>query len=168
MKSFYVFLDVDGVLNHYKWIKFVYRLGLEKKGYSRTVCPFNVKVLNKLLKSIEQNGWEPVVVISSSCRFQNMEKIVALLKQNHIHYSGEFHACDECIIRGKSIQNFMAQHAVTNNYVVIDDEISDILPYLPKEHIIRTTGIFASGLTNKNIKKFVSRLQELNAEEQTL
>lgn len=50
MKNFYVFLDVDGVLNNYKWIKFVHNKNLEEKGYHKYMCPYNVKALNNLRK----------------------------------------------------------------------------------------------------------------------
>jgi hypothetical protein len=157
MKKFYVFLDVDGVLINYKWKKLVHYLKLNKLGYSQDICPFNVVVLNRLLNKIKKSEYEPVIVVSSSWRYNRLDNLIALLKANNLKHDGKYLVTDKNIVRGKSIKNFIDQNEITDNFVIIDDEISDITPYISSEFIIKASGIFKSGLTNKDIKIFITK-----------
>lgn len=166
-----IFLDIDGVLNNTKDVK-KYRLFL--KGERRVLIdiePFFY--FKKLLKEIEEEKLEVRVVISSSWRLGTTASDWKLLFK---HYFND----DEIIIgrtlhleqdRGLEIQNFIEmldeKKETVEDYIVIDDDIEDIIDYVGKRRIVKTS--VKRGLTNSDVKKIVRKLKkkQKNNYEQT-
>ena len=157
-----IFLDIDGVLNNTKDVK-KYRLFL--KGERRVLIdiePFFY--FKKLLKEIEEEKLEVRVVISSSWRLGTTASDWKLLFK---HYFND----DEIIIgrtlnleqdRGLEIQNFIEmldeKKETVEDYIVIDDDIEDIIDYVGKRRIVKTS--VKRGLTNSDVKKIVRKLKK--------
>ena len=106
----FIFLDIDGVINHDKWYRYIHdnfrELGIgEWDKYQRHFCPENVQLLNQL------EGCE--VVISSSWCYN--EELVQGLKNAGlnlpvigctIHYS----LYDESLCRGNDIAKWFVEN----------------------------------------------------------
>jgi len=92
MNNFYIFLDIDGVLNHYNWFKKVFLHRLNKKGYSKYICPKNIENLNMLIHFLESKLFVPKIVISSTWRIipNNYEMCKKLLLKYGLDYNEDF------------------------------------------------------------------------------
>lgn len=157
-----IFLDIDGVLNNTKDVK-KYRMFI--KGERRVLIdiePFFY--FKKLLKEIEEEKLDIRVVISSSWR---LGTTAADWKKLFQHYFGNSNIiigrtlhleCD----RGLEILNFLQmmdeKKETIEDYIVIDDDIEDIIDYVGKKRIVRTS--VKRGLTNSDVKKIVRKLKK--------
>jgi hypothetical protein len=157
-----IFLDIDGVLNNTKDVK-KYRLFL--KGERRVLIdiePFFY--FKRLLQEIEKEKLEVRIVISSSWR---LGTTASDWKKLFKHYFGEENIilgrtlhleCD----RGLEILNFLQmideEKETVEDYVVVDDDIEDIIDYVGKRRIVKTS--VKRGLTNSDVKKIVRKLKK--------
>ena len=157
-----IFLDIDGVLNNTKDVK-KYRIFLKgKRKVLIDIEPFFY--FKKLLKEIEEEKLDIRVVISSSWRLGTTASDWKKLFQ---HYFGNSNIiigrtlhleCD----RGLEILNFLQmmdeKKETIEDYIVIDDDIEDIIYYVGKKRIVRTS--VKRGLTNSDVKKIVRKLKK--------
>ena len=157
-----IFLDIDGVLNNTKDVK-KYRMFIKgERRITIDIEPFFY--FKKLLKEIEEEKLEVRVVISSSWRLGTTASDWKLLFK---HYFND----DEIIIgrtlhleqdRGLEIQNFIEmldeKKETVEDYIVIDDDIEDIIDYVGKRRIVKTS--VKRGLTNSDVKKIVRKLKK--------
>lgn len=157
-----IFLDIDGVLNNTEDIK-KYRLFL--KGERRVLIdiePFFY--FKKMLKEIEKEKLDVRVVISSSWR---LGTTASDWKKLFKHYFNN----DEIIIgrtlhlekdRGLEILNFIEmldeKKETVEDYIVVDDDIEDIIDYVGKKRIVKTS--IKRGLTNKDVRKIIRKLKK--------
>ena len=157
-----IFLDIDGVLNNTKDVK-KYRLFL--KGERRVLIdiePFFY--FKRLLQEIEKEKLEVRIVISSSWR---LGTTASDWKKLFKHYFGEENIilgrtlhleCD----RGLEILNFLQmideEKETVEDYVVVDDDIEDIIDYVGKRRIVKTS--VKRGLTNKDVRKIIRKLKK--------
>ena len=157
-----IFLDIDGVLNNTKDVK-KYRLFL--KGERRVLIdiePFFY--FKRLLQEIEKEKLEVRIVISSSWR---LGTTASDWKKLFKHYFGEENIilgrtlhleCD----RGLEILNFLQmideEKETVEDYVVVDDDIEDIIDYVGKKRIVKTS--INRGLTNKDVRKIIRKLKK--------
>lgn len=157
-----IFLDIDGVLNNTKDVK-KYRLFL--KGERRVLIdiePFFY--FKRLLQEIEKEKLEVRIVISSSWR---LGTTASDWKKLFKHYFGEENIilgrtlhleCD----RGLEILNFLQmideEKETVEDYVVVDDDIEDIIDYVGKKRIVKTS--IKRGLTNKDVRKIIRKLKK--------
>ena len=157
-----IFLDIDGVLNNTKDVK-KYRIFL--KGERKVLIdiePFFY--FKKLLKEIEEEKLDVRVVISSSWR---LGTTASDWKKLFKHYFGEENIilgrtlhleCD----RGLEILNFLQmideEKETVEDYVVVDDDIEDIIDYVGKKRIVKTS--IKRGLTNKDVRKIIRKLKK--------
>lgn len=157
-----IFLDIDGVLNNTKDVK-KYRLFL--KGERKVLIdiePFFY--FKKLLKEIEEEKLDVRVVISSSWR---LGTTAADWKKLFKHYFNDDKIVSgrtlhlECD-RGLEILNFLQMmdeiKETIEDYIVIDDDIEDIIDYVGKRRIVKTS--VKRGLTNSDVKKIVRKLKK--------
>lgn len=157
-----IFLDIDGVLNNTKDVK-KYRLFL--KGERKLLIdiePFFY--FKKLLKEIEEEKLDVRVVISSSWRLGTTASDWKLLFKHYfddenIILGRTLHLeCD----RGLEILNFLQmmdeKKETVEDYIVIDDDIEDIIDYVGKRRIVKTS--VKRGLTNSDVKKIVRKLKK--------
>jgi len=89
-KDFYIFLDYDGVFNYWEWIYKVKGSELEAKGYSFEFCPDNLKVFNKILKTIRENNFNPKIIITSGRRDEKMQEFIGNFKKFGIDYDENY------------------------------------------------------------------------------
>lgn len=157
-----IFLDIDGVLNNTKDVK-KYRMFI--KGERRVLIdiePFFY--FKRLLQEIEKEKLEVRIVISSSWR---LGTTASDWKKLFKHYFGEENIilgrtlhleCD----RGLEILNFLQmideEKETVEDYVVVDDDIEDIIDYVGKNRIVKTS--IKRGLTNKDVKKIIRKLKK--------
>ena len=150
-----IFLDIDGVLNNTKDVK-KYRFFL--KGERRVLIdiePFFY--FKRLLQEIEKEKLEVRIVISSSWRLgttaSDWKKLFKhYFNDENIILGRTLHLeCD----RGLEILNFLQmideEKETVEDYVVVDDDIEDIIDYVGKKRIVKTS--IKRGLTNKDVRK---------------
>ncbi len=157
-----IFLDIDGVLNNTKDVK-KYRLFL--KGERRVLIdiePFFY--FKRLLQEIEKEKLEVKIVISSSWRLGTTASDWKLLfkhyfNDDNIILGRTIHLEDD---RGKEILNFLQlideEKETVEDYIVIDDDIEDIIGYVGKKRIVKTS--IKRGLTNKDVRKIIRKLKK--------
>lgn len=145
-----IFLDFDGVLSHYN------------SGYN--IDPEKVELL---LKIVEETGAK--IVISSSWRYNTVEltkkKLGDLSFFEHtidvtprLTYvvDGGYHS----VPRGEEIKCWLKKHKNIDNYVILDDEVNDMLFY-QKDHIVETD--MYTGLSEKHVKQAIKILNNDNS-----
>lgn len=157
-----IFLDIDGVLNNTKDVK-KYRMFI--KGERRVLIdiePFFY--FKKLLKEIEEEKLDVRVVISSSWRLgttaSDWKKLFKhYFNDENIILGRTIHLEDD---RGKEILNFLQlideEKETVEDYVVVDDDIEDIIDYVGKKRIVKTS--IKRGLTNKDVRKIIRKLKK--------
>lgn len=153
---FYVFLDTDGVLWDWKW-----RLSaLQSKTISQKLTldfnPESINALNFLLSGLEK-VYDVMLVISSVHR-SNMARLAHQLKNQGLTYQKEI---DKTPVlhtdRGLEILNYLQNKSYTKNFLIIDDEIKDIIPYFSIDNIIKTD-INSHSLSVSDIENFLFKL----------
>ena len=157
-----LFLDIDGVLNNTKDVK-KYRLFL--KGERRVLVDIEPLVyFRKLLKEIDKEKLNVRIVISSSWRLGTTAADWKKLFKNYFNddkiiIGRTLHLeCD----RGLEILNFLQmieeEKETIEDYIVVDDDIEDIIDYVGKRRIVKTS--VKRGLTNSDVKKIVRKLKK--------
>ena len=157
-----IFLDIDGVLNNTKDVK-KYRFFL--KGERRVLIdiePFFY--FKRLLQEIEKEKLEVRIVISSSWRLgttaSDWKKLFKhYFNDENIILGRTLHLeCD----RGLEILNFLQmideEKETVEDYVVVDDDIEDIIDYVGKKRIVKTS--IKRGLSNKDVRKIIRKLKK--------
>lgn len=153
LEPFYVFLDIDGVLNDERYIEKCWKMNGNKAMHMNHV-PFDPKSLKNLMKLcnfIEKFNYNPRIILTSTWRLNDIdfEIIDARLAEYGLTLSGR----TECINhkRGKEISAFIKNSE--NNcsmFLILDDESFDIIDYFPFE-LIQTD--FKTGFNRKCLNK---------------
>ena len=134
-----LFLDIDGVLAGFNWLK-------NRKNGGDFLDPELVQKLNIL---------DYDIVISSSCGCDDglTEKKLRQkgLKLPIIGYTEHFEIGYDWIVRGNSIKKWLCDNMGNTNfqYVIVDDDSDMLLEQ--KEHFVQTN--IETGITDENIKK---------------
>ncbi len=124
-----IFLDFDGVITT-EWSSF--KIEHEK-----------IKLLNRL---IEETGAK--VVVSSAWRYRDGDPVKSLQEQLEGHgFKGEVISITNLNWedRGKEIDDWVREHDI-ESYVVIDDDVADIVGYKCADFLIKTN--MQEGLTD--------------------
>lgn len=124
----YVFLDIDGVLNDTtnrieKDPKYKYR-------QSNDICKTLVRILNKLYDYVEYD-----IIVSSSWRVLGIDMLQPIF--NEVGIRGNIVGVTDYIIgsdRGFEINKYIEENNI-ENYVVIDDDVCDIMDHIPHTRI---------------------------------
>lgn len=169
MKDFYIFLDIDGVFNCYKWL--VKTGQLTKDNYYTDfhweICPVNVKIFNKLLSTLRENNYNPKIVISSGWRYHKMQKAIDSFNKFGIDYKEPYDKTRLSLYilgadkspRWAEIVTYLYDNHITNNYVIIDDQTDELhTKYIKPFHILQTSGLGHLGLCSKDVEKFKKEL----------
>ena len=143
----YLFLDIDGVLNHDEWFESEQYKKHQDNWHKSMFDPECVKRVNKILEKTRAE-----LVVSSSWRsMSDLEKIfegVGLPFKFHrtMHADKiypdldpirDFYNDDKRYWRGSEIKHFLDSHPC-ESYVILDDDC-DMLPH-QMEHFIQTCG----------------------------
>lgn len=140
----YIFLDIDGVLNHEQWYDSQHNNPDAKPFPLSCFDPQCVARVNEIL---EKTGAQ--LVISSSWRFDRE----LYLTLNSVGLNSKFECtssrrnkgCENFECRGEEIQEFLRTHNYnpeTDNYVIIDDDSDMLEEQLP--HFFQTVGEYYS------------------------
>lgn len=152
----YIFLDIDGVLNSQKYILKTNK----KKNTPRIEHHFDQRAIKRLSKICKKNHAQIVLSSSWRCGFDdkmepNQEdvyssKLNEYFKKYNIRIIGR--TTLEHMDRGAQINKYIREHLrYADNYLVIDDEIKDIVVYIAKDKVIKTN--FKTGLLHKHIRQ---------------
>ena len=154
---FVVFLDIDGVLVTWRAMATRQQLGLPRPSEA-----FDEEAVAAFNKFIERTG--ALVVISSAWRYrETKESMQEILSRNGvrckvvgltgIRLDG---------IRGLEIRDWLQKHKGVTDYVVIDDDASDIVDHIPAEKFIHVeAGLMSGGLTEEHLRVRSSMVEQL-------
>ena len=143
MKSlFCVFLDIDGVLNNYNFIKEI----TEKHPLSKypnfnrwaVFDPKSIEGLNYLLTELDKY-FEVELVVSSS-RNCNMNKTLKQLKDNKVDFSKitKISKTEDLNNRAFEILKHIKNNNICKNFVILDDEMFEYKKYNLDKNLIKT------------------------------
>lgn len=162
MKNFYIFLDIDGVLNNRKWIKKCVDCDLENQGYSRFLDPSCIKALNTLTYTLE-NHFNVIIVLSSLWKLDGVDTVENFLKSHNLKINNTMMQTPNKPNHNRinEIMSFMAHNPIGTNFLVIDDQ--NLSEHLPDSKFILTTGYSNQGLTIEQVENWLN----LNIKEKT-
>jgi hypothetical protein len=169
MKKFFIFLDIDGVMYDWDFIKNEVDGGnLAARGLKQ-FKPESIEALNLLMDTLRQTH-KVQLVISSTWR----DHAIVPLYKNGAHLKG---AVDSTPVSGKpeyralEIISYLEKRNLNENdydFVVIDDEYFDFKKYFTDDKIIKTE-MFHNALSVKQVQEFLIRKNllapEANAQE---
>ena len=163
-----IFLDIDGVLNMYGASARTFM-----KPYGQHIEPHLVQRLNYIIENSRCN-----IVVSSAWR-SDMDDLKTQLEEQGFKYWGNVigKTCkpkeksedipyprtrDAYLYndRGEQICKWLDDSEINvEKYVVVDDETSDILPYVRIENIVQTDS--NEGMLDKDAKLIIEKLEEI-------
>ena len=141
-----IFLDIDGVLRtHLSDLYWSTKLGkpIPDLYYQKKLSKESVKNLNEILFYTRSK-----IVITSTWRTQlNLQQLKNVLKENGV--TGEVIGTTSIIgNRGDEIEEWVNRNRIID-YVVIDDNINDIINIIPKSKIHKIDNKY--GITTKDV-----------------
>lgn len=151
MKKFFIFLDIDGVLNSYAYFsskRYKERVALMGRSNETEFDYIAISRLNRLISFIEQNGYRPVLVLSSSWKLDTtIDQINSLLSSNGFQYDIEHYTPNvslqqiiqwwEDFSRDYEIVESIKELWIEDNYIIIDD--NDFFKEERSKHFIETS-----------------------------
>ncbi len=163
-----VFLDFDGVLTYTSHVVQEIRENPKKIARSdkHEMCSIAGYNLNQVLEYIYSiTGTYPKIVVSSTWRISNpLNEIEEKMRRADIHcFEKGINKTDQIPggFRGTEIQKYIIDNQVTN-YIIIDDEVSDIKPFHKFDHIMHIeNGWFNSGFHKKYIAQAKKKIDKL-------
>lgn len=169
MKLFYIFLDIDGVLNNMNyWNKCFKRHHI--KGIMSMHCfPFDPKCLNNLMKlnqELKNQNYNVKIVLSSTWRLNQID--TEIVNSRLAEYGMRIFAKTISLSsgnRGLEIKNFLdnEKYEKAENFLIIDDEIKDIQEQFEEKYIIHTD--FNTGFDSKKLQQAINKLKEVQKNE---
>ena len=160
MKSFYIFLDIDGVLYDWDFIINEVESGRMQRGcFIKTFKPESMYALNYLIQELSKN-FDVKLVISSTWRC-NLPFTIDTLKNNGLVYNKTIEATpiSDPAKRGEQIITYL-NNKKNYDFVIIDDEYFDFKKHFDSNKIIKTE-MFHSALTISQVKTFLTKYQSL-------
>ena len=172
-----IFLDIDGVMNCQEEMLELLKQNPKERNGVDLPSPAKCKLLKKL---VDETGAE--IVLSSSWRLslQAIQNIIDTfrpyglrldgftcegvlrsmfngteyknIKPKHTHHCYEGICIDD---RGAEIAYWLVKHPEVTNFVILDDESSDIIDWLP-DNLVKTCSY--SGLTGEDVLKCIKIL----------
>lgn len=155
MKTFYLFLDIDGVLWDWPYLKKEIDEGrVQRGGIIEKLKPESIKSLNFLIEKLS-NEYDVKLVISSSWRY-DMDRTLKILKEAGLNYNKEV---DRTVInfetRGIQIKKYL-KGKQDYKFVIIDDEYHDFRKLFKKENIIKTD-VMEGALSITMVEEYLNR-----------
>lgn len=160
VEKFYIFLDIDGVMYDWDYIKKEADKGNDEVRKLKTFKPESIDALNLLMDELRKT-YRVQLVISSTWRMQLADTIRVLYK-NGAHLKGAIDATPITRTpeyRALEILEYLYQrHSTTDNInlVIIDDEYFDFKKYFTQEQIIKTE-MFHNALSVDMVKSFLNQ-----------
>ena len=133
-----IFLDIDGVLRTHKSdLEWSLLLGvpIPLSVYDRRFDRKIVSYINEIVGYTRAK-----IVVTSTWRVKHsLEELKQIFRDNGIT-SEIVGKTDIGLNRGEEIEQYISENEI-ENYVVIDDQVSDILKHIPKERVIKVNPI---------------------------
>ena len=155
-KDFYVFLDIDGVLWDWKFIREMVESGkLKRGGLINTFNPQSIRAIDNLLYGLEKQ-YNVQLVLSSTWRYEMHTAIKTLKRNGFEHYA----QMDTTPItrtpehRGLEILKYLEDKQKPYDFLVIDDEMYDFADCFDLSHLIKTSMVDAS-LSQSQVDAFL-------------
>ena len=148
-KICYIFLDIDGVLNDINYIMKCYER--HNKPMHMNHVPFNPKSLNVLMElcqSIEKNGYEVRIILSSTWRLHEID--TEIVKARIAEYGLSLYGKTSYISgdRGKEIQDYLKDKE-NYKFIILDDDKFDIENIYPN-NLIYVKRQYGLSISDKN------------------
>lgn len=161
-KIFYIFLDVDGVLNNEEYFMECFNRHKVKGIMSMHCFPFDPKCLNNLMKlnqELQKQNYNVKIVLSSTWRLNKLDTEIVnsrLAEYGMRIFANTIHLNSGN--RGLEIKNFLKneKYRKADNYLILDDEIKDIAEQFEETHIIYTN--FNTGFDNNKLKEAIQKI----------
>lgn len=154
--NYYIFLDIDGVLWDWNYIKTINQNGIHTKGTIKHLSPKSVFALNYLIEQLEKK-YNVKLVIISTWRY-HMKNTVQTLKDNGVKLDNlDILSIDNTIQnaqRGKQILNYIKNKKV-DGLAIIDDEKCDYCECNLSNFLIKTN-IYNNCLNINMVKNFLT------------
>lgn len=162
MKTFYIFLDVDGVLNNFNYWDECFKRHHVKGIMSMHCFPFDPKCLNNLMKlnqELQKQNYNVKIVLSSTWRLNQID--TAIVNSRLAEYGMTIFSRTIYLNsgdRGLEIKNFIEneRYEKTDNFLILDDEIRDIKKHFEDIHIIHTN--FDTGFDSKKLEEAIKKI----------
>ena len=133
-----IFLDIDGVLRtHRSDLEWSQLLGvpIPLSVYDRRFDKKIVSYINEIVGYTRAK-----IVVTSTWRVKHsLEELKQIFRDNGI-ITDVVGKTDIGLNRGEEIEQYISDNEI-ENYVVIDDQVNDILKHIPKERVIKVDPI---------------------------
>lgn len=152
-KHFYIFLDIDGVMNNENYFWECFKRHKVKGIMSMNCFPFDPKCLNNLMilrQKLNNAGYKVHIILSSTWRMNNVD--TSIVNSRLAEYGMRIE--DKTIFNGdrtKEIKEFINKHNCVN-YLVLDDEKCDFL----SNYFIHTN--FKKGFDEKKLQESLNKV----------
>lgn len=125
-KPFYIFLDIDGVLNNE--IYTINQAILNKTRYFCSSVPFDVRNIQALKYLIDNINEDVNIIISSTWRLDKDDMLIASTRLQEYGIKIKGKTSSNVTMRGEEIDSYCKKHKITDNYLIIDDD-NDMLEH---------------------------------------
>ena len=157
MKKFFIFLDIDGVMYDWDFIRAEVDGGNNTARGLKQFKPESIQALNLLMDTLRETH-RVQLVISSTWR----DNAIVPLYQNGAHLKGAIHSTPVSghpEHRGLEIISYLESWNLKDDdydLVIIDDESFDFKTYFTEDQIIKTE-MFHNALSVKMIEDFLNK-----------
>lgn len=163
MKQFYIFLDIDGVLNNMTYWDECFKRHNVKGIMSMHCFPFDPKCLNNLMKlnqEIQKQNYKVKIILSSTWRLNRVD--TEIVNSRLAEYGMRIFANTIRLNsgnRGLEIKNFLEneKYGKAENFLILDDEIRDIANEFEDNHIIHTD--FNTGFDDDKLQEAIIKVK---------
>ena len=129
---YYIFLDIDGVLNDKNYIIKAYK---KNGGYAMNMShvPFDPAALENLMKMVKiiRKHGEPRIILSSTWRLSDIDMAIAKARLAEYGLQISDKTPYNHMNRGLEIRDFLSLRAIEYQMVILDDDSFDIIPIYP-------------------------------------
>lgn len=156
-ETFYIFLDIDGVLNDYEFL-----MRVRKEDPQNCWSKFNpksVEALNYLINRLDKK-YDVELVISSSWRI-NLKRTLSRLEANGVDFSSLANLGYTNFINGDrelEILQYLNEKNEEKNFVIIDDELFGYADYNLDKYLIKTD-MMGITLTRELVDEYFDRFE---------
>lgn len=163
MNIFYIFLDIDGVLNNEEYWYECYERHKVKGIMSMDCFPFDPKCLNNLMilnQELHKKEYEVKIILSSTWRLGR--ESTAIVNSRLAEYGMRIASKTRNLNgdRGQEIKEFLNDynHPRAKNFLIIDDEVRSISKEFEEKHIIETS--YKKGFDEVKLKEAILKVRE--------
>lgn len=152
--KFFIFLDVDGVLNNQTYT--IHQAILNNTRYFCSSVPFDDRSLQALKYLVNNINKDVNIIISSTWRLDDtdMSILSARLKEYGLRVQDK--TSNKVLTRGEEIDYYCKEHNISDNYLIIDDD-TDMLKHQLNNFIHCNSLIGFTALDAENALKLIRK-----------